>query len=90
MNRRSFFSGLLAWFGVAPAFETFDPSSLIREFPPGVLPIKGWLPVGKIPLQSDIDAELSAITRKAFLPKAYTQLYHQDPALAKLMERNDI
>ena len=72
LNRRSFFSGLAAAFA-APA--------IVRAA--SIMPVKALIlppePELIIPISSGLYADLTDMTRAAFVPRLFVQIYRADP-----------
>ena len=81
MNRRGFLRGLGATFIAAPAIVR--ASSLMAISAPKMLTIRG-VPIIWDSALGPIWAELSDITRQAFMPSVYKQIFFVNPILSHL------
>ena len=75
-SRRSFITGLAALVAT-PA--------IVRAS--SLMPVRGLImDVPKLVVNYDIYAELANVTRQAFVPRLYVQLYHASPMMALMAE----
>lgn len=79
-SRRSFLTGLIASLVTAPAIVRAASLMPVKVMPADE--VLARLATGHVADMSDIYAELSAATRRAFVPPLHVQIYLASPFLA--------
>ena len=83
IHRRTFLQGM---------FSALAAPAIVRAA--SLMPVKALVPQAELVLPAAFERELSAlqnelaaITRRAFVPRLYVDLYRADPILAQLVEQ---